>query len=422
MKNFFFILLFLSTFKYGYSQSYSYSYEDPCTKKIRSISIPYGQNKVTVNYYGNLKTFSPDDFNNGLFSSWLSSISISNSNGPCEQVRIEIAKNLNMVLSQNVISTVMNITTITNSLSISDQLGNVMSNSEEDEKKEETQKKSGTENNGTGGNGSKVQTPGSEIPGKKDKDKPQQNKDETNPNTSLGNSLSNAEEGSEESDKKKADSKTKTGSIIGTGDIVMLRSAESQETPNQYRITSSFTRANTKNTRVWGVLVNFTTSVNLMNLTIYKAWIIPKTQWTIIGANSSMLNFERDIFNTTTLVASKRFKGNWKKLTAMGGLNFTAGAIGESSFNNLSGVGGGYFAYKLNKKVSGSILCLAVYSPFTHFYEGKWWESGTLIVPFNSWDYSITKKFKFNLSLSGIYEMKQSILNYQILMGGKILL
>jgi hypothetical protein len=135
-----------------------------------------------------------------------------------------------------------------------------------------------------------------------------------------------------------------------------------------------------------------------------------------------MLNFERDAFNTSTVVLSKRFKGNWKKLTAMGGLNFTTAKIGESGLNNLSAVGGGFFSYNLGKKVSGSILCLGVYSPFTHFYEGRWWESGVLLVPFNSWDYKITKTFKFNVSISGIYEMKQSVLNYQILMGGKILL
>jgi hypothetical protein len=170
------------------------------------------------------------------------------------------------------------------------------------------------------------------------------------------------------------------------------------------------------------MLYNFTTQINLSNITLYRAWVLPKSQWTIIGANSSMLNPDRDAFNTTTLVASKRFKGNWKKLTLMSGLNFTTAKIGESNLNNLSSVGGGFFSYNLTKKVSGSLLCLSVYSPFTHFYEGKWWESGILLVPFNSWDYSITKTFKFNMSFSGVYEMNNSVLNYQVLMGGKILL
>jgi hypothetical protein len=68
------------------------------------------------------------------------------------------------------------------------------------------------------------------------------------------------------------------------------------------------------------------------------------------------------------------------------------------------------------------MLVLGVYSPFTKFYEGKWWDSGLLLVPFSSWDYTISKSFKYNISFSGTYQLKGSVLNYQILTGGKILL
>jgi hypothetical protein len=78
--------------------------------------------------------------------------------------------------------------------------------------------------------------------------------------------------------------------------------------------------------------------------------------------------------------------------------------------------------FGVGKKITSTLLVLGVYSPFTQFYEGNWWSSGVLIVPFSSWDYSITKKFKFNLSFSGTYELNKNMLNYQILTGGKILL
>jgi hypothetical protein len=212
--------------------------------------------------------------------------------------------------------------------------------------------------------------------------------------------------------------------MIGTGDIVALKSAEDPNAKNQFRFTASLTHANTKSTKVSGLLGNFTTGIKNTNLTLYKAWVIPKSQWTIIAANSSMLNFEKDFFNTTTTLASKRFKGGWKKLTVMGGLNYTMGNLGETKFGNLSAVGGGFYSYNIGKgkKISGSILCLAVYSPFTQFFEGQWWQSGILLVPFNSWDYSITKKFKFNMSISGVYQVNQSMLNYQLLTGGKVML
>ena len=176
------------------------------------------------------------------------------------------------------------------------------------------------------------------------------------------------------------------------------------------------THANSKNTFAKGFLGNFTTQINNSNITFYGAWT--KKNKTLIVANSSMLNFDRDFFNTTTALGSIRYK----KASGMFGLNATVGKLGEAKFVNVSAVGGGFFMFKPTKKITGTLLVLGVYSPFTQFYEGSWWESGLLLVPFSSWDYSITKKFKFNLSISGVYQSSGNALNYQVLTGGKILL
>jgi hypothetical protein len=131
-----------------------------------------------------------------------------------------------------------------------------------------------------------------------------------------------------------------------------------------------------------------------------------------------MIDFGRNFFNTTTVMDSKRFG----KLSMMGGLNFTVGGLSGELFSNLSAVGGGFYPFKVGKKLTGNMLMLGVYSPFTQFYEGKWWDSGVLLVPFSSWDYTISKSFKYNVSFSGTYQVNGSVLNYQILTGGKILL
>jgi hypothetical protein len=131
-----------------------------------------------------------------------------------------------------------------------------------------------------------------------------------------------------------------------------------------------------------------------------------------------MVNFDYDLFNTTTVLESHRFN----KLSLMGGINYTIGSMAETSFSNISAVGGGFYMFKASKNLSGNMLLLAVYSPFTKFYEGSWWKSGTLLVPFSSWDYSISKKFKYNISFSGTWEVGKSVLQYQILTGGKIML
>ena len=233
---------------------------------------------------------------------------------------------------------------------------------------------------------------------------------------SSGGSTSNASEGSGGGGKGGAKSNVRVGSIIGTGDIVAMKSAE--DNTNSFKATMSVTKSNTDNSRAKGALLNFTTAINNSNLTFYGAFTNKSKSNTLICANSTMVNFDYDLFNTTTVLESHR----WDKLSLMGGINYTIGSIAETSFSNISAVGGGFYSFKASKNISGNMLLLAVYSPFTKFYEGTWWQSGTLLVPFSSWDYSISKKFKYNISFSGTWEVGKSVLQYQILTGGKIML
>jgi hypothetical protein len=130
-----------------------------------------------------------------------------------------------------------------------------------------------------------------------------------------------------------------------------------------------------------------------------------------------MMDFDKNFFSTTTVLES--YKVN-RRLTGMFGVNFTAGKMGERSLLNMSAVGGAHSSFKVSDRVSTSVLVLGVYSPFTQFYEGKWWDAGIIVVPFNSWDLKITKTFKFNVSFTGVYEAGKEFLNYQILTGGKL--
>jgi hypothetical protein len=230
------------------------------------------------------------------------------------------------------------------------------------------------------------------------------------------NSVANAAEATSSSSSPSGGSKVRVGSLIGTGDIVAIRSAEDKS--SQFKGTMSMTKSNTNNTLAKGFLLNFTTTINNTSLTFYGARSNKSKTNTLIFANSSMIDFGRNFFNTTTVMDSKRFG----KLSMMGGLNFTVGGLSGELFSNLSAVGGGFYPFKVGKKLTGNMLMLGVYSPFTQFYEGKWWDSGVLLVPFSSWDYTISKSFKYNISFSGTYQVNGNVLNYQILTGGKILL
>ena len=281
---------------------------------------------------------------------------------------------------------------------------------------------SGGNSGNSGGNGSNSGNSGGGNGTAEPKNDPATPKtdDKSGGNGGTTNSVANAAESSSSggSGGGKPSSKTtaKTGSIIGTGDIVVIRSAE--DNSNQFKATMSMTKSNTDNSRAKGALLNFTTTINNSNLTFYTALTNKKKTNTAIFANSSMFDFERNFFNTTTALESHRYG----RLSLMGGANFTVGTLSDEVFTNLSAVGGGFYMFKVGKKVSANVLMLAVYSPFTKFYEGRWWNSGVLLVPFSSWDYGISKNFKFNVSFSGTYQYSDKFLNYQILTGGKIML
>ena len=518
----------------AFSQSYTYTYVDPCTKIIKNITIPSGQQNIAVTYYGQVGTFSQSDFANGTFMAWMNATSAINSNKPCDGLVTQTTTQTNLIVTNNIISTLTNITSVATMASqlagsvanisagsASSALGNATNNSSagssgnsdgnsnNSSNNSGSSSSNGSANGGssssggttggsstgggnTGGSGSSGSgggtTGGSSSSGgtaggsgsgggntggsgggsgsgsgggntggsggsggsgggttggsggsggtgtgggtqgnpPTTTESGQSTASSSGGNGGTTNSVSNAAESSSTSDggsgggsggKGGDKARARVGSLIGTGDLVAIRSAADDE-KDQFKFTMSMTHANTKNTFAKGFLGNFTTSINNSNITFYGAWT--KKTATLIFANSSMINFEKDFFNTTTTLGSKRLG----KLSLMGGANFTIGKLGKTPFTNLSAVGGGFYMFTpgKKKKITGTILLLGVYSPFTQFYEGKWWDSGILVVPFSSWDYSITKKFKFNISFSGTYEWNKNMLNYQVLTGGKILL
>ena len=207
----------------------------------------------------------------------------------------------------------------------------------------------------------------------------------------------------------------KQGGILLTGDIVAISSASGDEA-QQFRVNMSFTKSNTDNTFVRGALLNFTSSINNSNITFFAGY--RRKNLTSIIANSSMLNFEKDFFNTTSIMESYKYKN----ITGTLGVNYTTGNLGSARFQSLSALGGLIGTFKVTKKINNTTMLVFVYSPYVYYYEGLWYESGWLAVPFTAFDYRISSKFKLNLSFSGVQQVKDATLNYQVLLGAKALL
>jgi hypothetical protein len=429
-----------------------------------------------VSYFDNHSTFTSNDFSSGVFDNWLNTVSQQNTNSPCESVTTAIVNGITNITVANTLTVVTNVISVTNvaqsiatiggsmGSSMTATAGGVTNSSQsegsstnqnsKDDKKTSPNTSTGTNSGTTGTSSTSNQNQGSQTnpstsggtSSQPSSGTPQQGSNTTNPNQStstgsstsessvegssgggnnLANSLSNAVDGGSadggsssggtSGGGKKSNTAAKSvGSLIASGDIVAI--ANTDQTQN-FRIVGSITHANTRGTRIKGVLFNYTSGVDNLNVTFYKSWINKSRKLNTVGAQSFMMDFDKNFFSTTTVLES--YKVN-KKLTGMFGINFTAGKMGERSLLNMSAVGGAHTTFRVNNRISTSLLVLGVYSPFTQFYEGKWWDAGILAVPFNSWDIKITKTFKFNVSFTGVYQVGESFLNYQVLTGGKL--
>ena len=384
----------------GYGQ-WSYTFTDPCTLNQQTIQVA-GNNSVALNYFGNVQTFSEDDFTNGTFDSWLNLVTQANTSNPCQSVTEVIRNTTNSVVVQNTLTVVTNIMSILGG----DMLPQAVSSTavpvaeaiDNSAGEDEDNNSSGSSNNR-----------GDKLDNNKKENKDE--KAEGAATISLANSLSNAVDGGS------AEANKNTGSLIASGDIVVIDNRDNSN-GRQVKVVGSITHANTEQTRIKGALFTYTTVTNDFSLTFYKSWINPNKTFNLVGANTTVTDWKANHLNTTTVLES--FKFGKKKYTGMTGVNFTIGKLGKRDLQNISAIAGVHRNFKISEKISTSTLLLGVYSPFTQYYEGKWWDPGVLIVPFSSWDIKITKTFKYNISFTGVWQSGGSALNFQILTGGKI--
>jgi hypothetical protein len=439
-----------------------------------------------LSYNGSVQSFTYAQLQSGAMEQWINEVNSQNPSGPCSGVGLQLNTSVNATIAANniqVLTTVLTSMSSISSAGMSNVEGiiqadeKVSSNNERQKDKTKiennattninggsttttntnsgTSQSGGNQNNGSGvGNGTNPQggttsnpnnptTTGgqsSQSPVTSGNNPTPNTNNSTTPNTNNSSGVSNITGGinsvklgnTEKSDKEKLDdaqssssttsSSTKSkvaavkkGSLMMTGDIVVIGSAAGTD-PSQIRVNTSIISSNTKNTFAKGALVNYTSQVNNTNITLFASYRYKKL--TTIIANSSMMNFDKDFFNTTSVMESYQIK----KITTTVGVNYTTGNLGESKFQSISTLGGAFGSFNVNKKMGMTTMFVIVYSPFVYYYEGIWYQSGLLAVPFVAVDYKLTKKFKLNLSFSGVQQINDQPLNYQVLLGAKAFL
>jgi hypothetical protein len=464
-------------------QGFTYSYEDPCTLKTKEIYIPNPNGSVALSYNGQTQSFTSNELLSGALQQWIEQVNSQNPSGPCSGIGLAQNTTINAIVAQNNIAVITTVLSTLSDISSMSSIGGssiegviqveekTSSNDGKSEDKPKnningttntnggsptntngntgTSQSGGNQNNGAGtGTGTSPQggtnssttvTPTTGSQSSQSPVTPNTNNSTTpNTNNSTNGGVSNitgginsvradavekndkAEAAEESASQSSSSTKSKVaavkkGSLMMTGDIVTISSASGVD-PAQVKVNMSIISSNTKNTFAKGALLNFTTSINNSNLTLFVSYRHKKS--TTIFANSSMINFDKDFFNTFSLMESYRFG----KITGTVGVNLTMGNIGDSKFTSLSTLAGVMGGFKLNKKMNMTTMFVMVYSPYVYYYEGLWHQSGYLAVPFVAVDYRLTKKFKLNLSFSGINQINDQTLNYQVLIGAKALL
>ena len=422
-------------------QSFMYSYVDPCTKENKFITADMSSPIVIV-YYGQVKTFSYIELQDGTFDIWLNDIyNKYKSTSPCQGAVATTTTTTSTNLASNVVNSVMNLNAIANVgsfTSVGTNVGGATSTgsgsvSTSNNKQEDGSPQSNTNQNPDGNNnsssgnssGSSGSSSGSSGNGggsgsgkgqteePKTEDKPtDQQVEEQKTETQKESSNSTAKTTS------KAKAEVAKPAILVTGDLVGVQKAD--DGSRDARGTMSFTRVKGDGTASLGFSADYMVNARIGNLSVMRSWIgVNKKGNKHINVVSDAFGILPKSWSNTALFVRVNSVKNFTAL--YGGAGTYGNLYGEEMISTLA-IGGFMYKGKLAKSLDATIIAACVYSPYTKYYTESLFEAKPIVIPFFNFSYKLTKTFGIGLTGGGTYVASQSILNYQILMGAKLLL
>ena len=418
-----------------------YSYVDPCTKENKFITADMSSPIVIV-YYGQVKTFSYIELQDGTFDIWLNDIyNKYKSTSPCQGAVATTTTTTSTNLASNVVNSVMNLNAIANVgsfTSVGTNVGGATSTgsgsvSTSNNKQEDGSPQSNTNQNPDGNNnsssgnssGSSGSSSGSSGNGggsgsgkgqteePKTEDKPtDQQVEEQKTETQKESSNSTAKSTS------KAKAEVAKPAILVTGDLVGVQKAD--DGSRDARGTMSFTRVKGDGTASLGFSTDYMVNARIGNLSVMRSWIgVNKKGNKHINVVSDAFGILPKSWSNTALFVRVNSVKNFTAL--YGGAGTYGNLYGEEMISTLA-IGGFMYKGKLAKSLDATIIAACVYSPYTKYYTESLFEAKPIVIPFFNFSYKLTKTFGIGLTGGGTYVASQSILNYQILMGAKLLL
>ena len=433
-------------------QSFTYNYVDPCTKDIKTVYADMNSPIVIV-YYGQAKTFSYQDLQTGNLEIWMNDLyNKYRTTSPCQGAIITTTTTTTTNQTMNIVGSVMNLTsmdfssvanvgstvnvgsTTSSGTNVgegsSDKSNNDGSNNEQKtEVKNDGNNSSGDQstnsnssNNGgsngsssSGGTSGGNQGKGSETKteAKADEKKPDEQKVEEQKTESSKNSSSSSTKAA-----SKAKAEVAKPAVLVTGDIVGIQTKANGS--QDARATMSFTRVKGDGTSSLGGSVDYMVNSKIGNFSLMKSWMGTKQNGNkhinVVSGSASLLP---GAWSSTALFVRVN---SIKSFTALYGCAGSYGIMHEEPLISTLVIGGFMYKGKLTKKIDATIIAAGVYSPYMKYYTESLFKNKPIIIPFINVAYKMTKSFAFGLTGGGTYVANQDIINFQILLGARLLL
>ena len=392
------------------AQSISYSYVDPCTKETKNITVSglNGTLPIVMNYYGQVKAFTPTELQNGTFDSWANSVYNEYGKGnPCAQIGIQTITTNVLNVTNNVVNNVVSLGSMLTSITSS----GVNSIPTDVVSTTGTGSNTTTSNNNSGGG--RTITGGKSEKGVQSKEeKQEEQKQEEEAKQEETKQSSNSAKST-----SKAASKSDKPAIMLTGDLVGMQSAS--DNTQDAKATTSYIRISGNKKTSLGVSADFTINANIGNITVFRSWMTQKTARKHIDLVSNSISILPNSFSNTLVFIRI---DNVKKFTGLYGVGGMYGALNKEPLTSLLTLGGGMYKGQLTKNVDAVFILVAVYVPYMKYYTESIMKSKPLILPFMNINYKLTKSFRFGLTAGTTYSVNEQLINYQVLFGAKLTL
>jgi len=455
-------------------QSFMYSYTDPCTQELKFINANMSS-PIVIAYYGQVQTFSYTELTDGTFDNWINSVYLKYKNtSPCQGVGVTTTTTTTTNATLNIVSNVMNLGAISNVGSVNVDVGsstssgtNVGTNNKENNGSSSSNRPGSTSSNnsnpdskapeggeptqGTGSSGDNPSSPGSSegsgsgsSSGSSSGSNSSGSSSGSSGSGSSGSSSGKTEEKTEVQTEKPSEQKveeTKTEqqktqssgtakaankakaevakpAILVTGDLVGIQTKS--DGAQDARGTASFTRVKGDGTSSLGFSADYMLNAKIGNISCVRSWIgANKKGNKHISVVSDGMSLMPKAFSNTALFVRVN---SVKNFTALYGAAGTYGKLyGEQMISTIA-IGGFMYKGKLTKHIDATIIMAGIYSPYSKYYTESLFKAKPIVIPFVNLTWKMTKTFGIGVTGGGTYVAGQDILNFQLLMGAKLLI